>query len=884
MTDDMPTGAYGSVPLTPFRVSEEKTVIPDAPPGALERTGLAERLDPALRRITVFVGPGGFGKTTLLADCCRRAALRGDRVIWLSVDENDDGARVVAHLAHGADLEWDVGVVGAPQDTARHHLDGLLNAIRSEGQRWILALDELERIPESGARIIDYLIWRGPANLHLALACRQLPRTIDIATPVAEGRGVAVGPDELRFTLPEFREFFDRDLSRERLQVLWDDSHGWPIAACLQRNLEKVGKGTSTDLSLNWVAARLMRGVSNADRIFLLEAACFEWTDEEVFDEVLGVGATARLWRLPLLRGLVQRLDGGNTFRLHPLIRRHAQIELEGTAGSRAFHRRLAGALAVRGRTVDAMRHALLADDVVLAGEIFEDAGAVRLVLTSGVRGLQEAVDLFPRDVTGYSPRLRLARLAASSTGGSILASTDYPTAFLPANPESEDVGSGADALYYDTLIVRGILLMCGCAPADSHRVRSTLKEYGQALVLPNMDPVVAGGLWYGEGVYRYELGELDDSLAAVRKVRGYATACPSVAVSARTLEGAILFARGDAEESEVVLVSAQRAARHEFAGHESPDLMALTFSAEAALETGRLGAANRRVPTLAKLSDAGAWLDVYAAVVDVRVSLALRAGFSARAFGILDEAGEFGRARCLTTFVRWLSAIRITTLVRIGRVDEASVLWRETGFLEDHWETGLTWRETEAVFCARMRLLCARGECDAALAVGRRFAAWARDGGLRRCQSWATALSMKAAWLGGDSAAAEEYLVENLRVFRQTGFSRALVEQETSFPVLLSVEFDDPELNEAKERILEMLPTLGEENEKLVLSEREVEVLARLSTPDKEIARALGLTRDGVRYHIKKLLRKLGSPNRVEAMRRARRLGILPPPPASRT
>ncbi|MYE82927.1 MAG: hypothetical protein F4X36_14040, partial [Gammaproteobacteria bacterium] len=251
--------------LTPFRVSEEKTVIPDAPPGALERTGLAERLDPALRRVTVFVGPGGFGKTTLLADCCRRAALRGDRVIWLSVDENDDGARVVAHLAHGADLEWDVGGVGAPQDTARHHLDGLLNAIRSEGQRWVLALDELERIPESGARIIDYLIWRGPANLHLALACRQLPRTIDIATPVAEGRGVAVGPDELRFTLPEFREFFDRDLPRERLQVLWDDSYGWPIAACLQRNLEKVGKGTSTDLSLNWVAARLMRGVSNAD-------------------------------------------------------------------------------------------------------------------------------------------------------------------------------------------------------------------------------------------------------------------------------------------------------------------------------------------------------------------------------------------------------------------------------------------------------------------------------------------------------------------------------------------------------------------------------------------------------------------------------------------
>lgn len=785
-------------------------------------------------------------------------------------------------MSPNTDLEWDVDSVGAPMDSARHHLDGLLSAIRSEGRRWVLAVDELERIPESGARIIDYLIWRGPANLHLALACRQLPRTIDIATPVAEGRGVAVGPDELRFTLPEFREFFGSDLPRERLLALWDDSHGWPIAACLQRNLEKVGKGTSTELSLNWVAARLLRGVSESDRTFLLEAACFEWTDEEMFDEVLGVGATARLWRLPLLRGLVQRLDGGENFRLHPLIRRHAEIELEGTAGGRAFHGRIARALAVRGRTVDAMRHASLAEDVVLAGEVFQMAGAVRLVLTSGVRGLQEAVGLLPKDVTCDTPRLRLARLAASSTGGSLPVSTDYSTAFLPAYPESDDVGSGADALHYDMLIVRGILLMCGCAPVGSDRVRSTLKEYEQALVLPDLDPVVAGGLWYGEGVYRYELGELDEGLSAVRKVRRYAAVCPSVAVSARTLEGAILFARGDVEESERVLAGAQRAARHRFAGHESPDLMALTFSAEVALETGRLGTANRRVPTLAKLSDAGAWLDVYAAVVDVRVSLALRDGVSARAFRILEEAGKFGQARCLTTFVRWLSAIRVTTLVRVGRADEASVLWRETGLLEDDWETGRTWREKEAACCARMRLLCARGECDAALAVGRRFAAWGRDNGLRRCQSWATALSMHAAWLGGDSAAAEGFLVENLRIFRQTGFSRALVEQETSLPVLLSVVFDDAELNEARKKVLEMLPTPGEGNQEVVLSEREVEVLARLSTPDKEIARALGLTRDGVRYHVKKLLRKLGSPNRVEAMRRARRLGI--PPRANRT
>ena len=93
-------------PAAPFRVSPEKVVIPDAPVGALERAELTSRFNPEDRRLTVFVGPGGFGKTTLLANCCRRAVARGARVVWLSVDEQDDAERVVAHLAYAVGLPW----------------------------------------------------------------------------------------------------------------------------------------------------------------------------------------------------------------------------------------------------------------------------------------------------------------------------------------------------------------------------------------------------------------------------------------------------------------------------------------------------------------------------------------------------------------------------------------------------------------------------------------------------------------------------------------------------------------------------------------------------------------------------------------------------------
>ncbi|MDE0191601.1 MAG: hypothetical protein OXQ90_09610 [Gammaproteobacteria bacterium] len=184
----------------PFRVSPEKVVVPDPPVGALHRPDLLDRCDPARRRLTVLLGSGGFGKTTLMADCCRRAIARGDRVIWLSLDEDDDAERLVAHLTYAAEVPWELegSGGGSLQKAEMRYLDGLLAGIRADGQTCMLALDELDRMPALGARIIDYLIWRGPANLRLMLACRQLPRLIDVATPIAEGRGVVLGPEDLR--------------------------------------------------------------------------------------------------------------------------------------------------------------------------------------------------------------------------------------------------------------------------------------------------------------------------------------------------------------------------------------------------------------------------------------------------------------------------------------------------------------------------------------------------------------------------------------------------------------------------------------------------------------------------------------------------------------
>lgn len=863
----------------PFRVAPEKTLVPDAPLGALHRPELTDRFDPVLRRLTVLVAPGGFGKTTLLADFCRRAKARGDQVLWLSIDEHDDARRLVAHLAYGIDVPWDGGdsVLDSSQSAEMHHLDAVFAAIREDGRRWVLAVDELDRIAGSGIGVIDHLIWRAPANLHLALACRQLPRAIDVATPISEGRGVTVGVEEMRFTLAELGSFFGANVSRERLRELWTESQGWPVAACLRRNLAEAGRCEIADLSVNWVAARLLRGVPPSDQRFILEAACFEWVDAQMFDEVLGTGAAARLQGMSMLRGLVQGIDGGTSFRLHPLVRRHAESELQLVGDAADLHRRIATALQVRGRTIDAMRQALKAHDGDLATEIFLRAGAVRMVMKVGVQGLMDAVALLPDDVVRRFPRVELARRATRVI--------NHPTA------ASINVGTPTDGdteLYIDSLFVCGLGLMCGCARVGSPEVRSTFAAALQATLDYEMDALALAGFSYGQAVFSFERGDIPAARTAVRRVREFSYDCPSAMMSAKMLEGAILFARGNMHESEAALMAAQRAAQRDFAGHESPELICNAFTAEVALETNRVTAAARRVPSLGQLASVGAWLDVFAASVDVRAELAFRQNAPERALRVLDEAWEYAQSRRLPGFVRFLAAIRVSARVRVGQVDKADWIWREEGHLGDsdllvdlEYQS---WREMEALCCARVRLLVARGECGAAVELGRAFAACARDKDLARPEVWATALAMHAAWLGGDIAVAQEFLIENLRLIHRTGFTRALVEHaEAAIAVLEGLDSVPGELNSAKETALEAIGTVGGDRTEPDLTARQIEILLRLpQASDKEIARALDISDNGVRYHIKKIYGELGVANRVEATEKARSLGLVRPPPES--
>ena len=401
-----------------------KISVPERVAGYLHRGRLVELTLPTLRCVTVLMAPGGFGKTTLLAECCRLLTKDGVPTAWVSLDEQEEPGVLDSHIAfacQSAGLDIADGpepgeAGGGPESRAGF----VLQAIATLGRPFVLAFDELERLENPASiALLDFLLQRAPDNLHLAFACRHLPVGLNITGAVLKGRATVLTTDQLQFSRTEVAEFFGQRMSGSKLDTLIAESAGWPFALRIARNgiQGEIGSNPRAVQNLveNWAESRLFEGLRRDDRDFLLDIGLFDWIDATLLDEVLERNdSLRRLESMQILVGLLEPVGGGaaESWRLHPLVRQHCVRRRfhETPQRYRSIHRRLAGALVRRGETVASMRHAKEAGEPGLAGRILEDAGGVRLWIRQGLVQLQAADRLLSEEIVAESPRLALVR------------------------------------------------------------------------------------------------------------------------------------------------------------------------------------------------------------------------------------------------------------------------------------------------------------------------------------------------------------------------------------------------------------------------------------------------------------------------------------------
>ena len=149
-----------------------------------------------------------------------------------------------------------------------------------------------------------------------------------------------------------------------------------------------------------------------------------------------------------------------------------------------------------------------------------------------------------------------------------------------------------------------------------------------------------------------------------------------------------------------------------------------------------------------------------------------------------------------------------------------------------------------------------------------------ASERGLLRTLLRGLALSMVVGHCAGRGDQVLARLVEFLRRNRQVGYFRPLVRHagvsRTALRTLLDTDVDKDVRRAAEASLLQLSESRGAPAG--IFSERELEVLAgvRDGLRNKDIGSRLGITEEGVRYHLRNIYRKTGAGRREDVLRYA--------------
>ena len=835
-----------------------KVEVPDPIKGYVRRPEVEQRCALTGHRVTVLHAPGGFGKTALLAHRCRVLRERGLAVAWLSLDEDDGPESVARYLALAFErtgiATFDPAGERGGGSTARapdpeadsyaeYRIDLLMRALERHGGPCVLALDEVERLQSPDAvGLINTLLRSAPPHLHVGMALRERPPGLAIAMYLLDGDGVTVTAEDLRFS-----------------------------------------------------KSRLWRGLSAEDRDYVLDIALFDRLETDLIDEVTDAGhAGRRIASIGSLAGLLSTTGGReSTMRLHPLIKAYCEKQRfeEAPERFRAIHRSIAEALARRGRALEALRHAAEAGDTALLGRIAESTGGIRLWLKEGSEALHTIDGLLTGELLSEHPRLALLRCFALTASGDIDgAQRLYSQTAVETAGYTRDRDGGDDrALQIDHIFVQGLLHMCGC----SHHGGGMMATVAEAEAMANAadtDPLLRGMFSLGMCIAYNQRTAFDTATEWGGRARSALGRASPYLAPLDFQTGSVAMARGRPREARQCYDRALQIARASHLRDAGAVMIGEALSAELEVErsAGALWVDGPQVsPRL--LGRCFAWLDVYAASTGSRVELALLSGGPEAALALVEDAREYARRTERPALARFLSALRVAVLLDKGEVGEAVRAWRFDRLPEQAAECldlgSLSWREMEMLACARLRLLIARGEFDAARQFAAALQAVASERGLVRTRMRGLALSIALEHRAEALDRASAHLVDYLRLFAEADYVRPLARDRTVALALLDdvacATGGDASVAAAAEALRKALcGDAGAEGQRSdrALTGRELDVLARLEhQTDRDIAQALVLSYDGVRYRVRRIFAKLGARSRLDAVQRARARGILP-------
>lgn len=882
-----------------------KTTPPRVPRTALEREPLRRIWSDVHERTAIAViAPAGFGKTTLLAQWRRRWLEQGALVAWLDVDAQDDPTRFTVALlcaissASGRPaFDALMAQYAAESDHDIDALTGLLAEIAFLGTETVLMIDDAERLPDATAQgALLYLLHNAPPNLHIVIGSR-VPLPLPTWELTAKGNFAIVGTDDLQLKLDDstavLGKRFGQRISPDECARLHELTGGWPlglqlIAATIEREPDlpaaidslSARRGDIERYFFESLVSRLPPPVAD----FLVRIAILDHMNADVCEAVTSVASAGAFLAQLMVDTPILTVAGMQEWvRLHPLARDFllSRFEQLPVAQRQDLHARASRWFAERDRFHEAACHALASGDEHLA-----QSYAVRALWTLTMQGnlleAREWLDRVSPEALATDVDLRLVGAWIMSIGERNPEAQDISQAILldPAtNPQRRFVAAraaGSAAAYGDRL---------GLVPAILTRWLAYRPDPAAAI----QDPIQALAYTNGVALLALHAGETQRVRQLVEQLpAGVDKDSLRLPVAHRLL--ILSLSRlwdGDPSRAEAVLWPALSVAERIAGRRSMVACMYATVVAAALLERDQLPAAQALLAHRLDVIERTGAPDVILLAYRTLAYIALGQGNERHALNVLDSLGALAERRQLPRLMLHSLAERIRIHAIRGRIETVDALFKSLQELEGAFD-----REAFSPFQALYALTRAIAATYAALArndideCDRQLeTADALANRMHRGRDILTVKVLRAVVAHRRHAAsAMPLLAEALGLAAIGGNDRLLADTHPlavemgatlqTAPTDAGAGRGDVEPSQADSILPERAFTIRSG----LLTTKETEVLTLLDKgmSNKLIARAMGVSDETVKWHIKNLFLKLAAGTRKHAVDRARLLGLL--------
>jgi LuxR family maltose regulon positive regulatory protein len=836
------------------------------------------------KALTLAVSPPGFGKTTLFTQL--RALLMQEgkgRVAWLSLDEADaETSRFLGYLllsleTAGLDLG---GLAHSARSQALERpphrtLLALLKALAQDGRRFWVVLDDYHR---SACRQIDEIIVtlleRGSQWLHLVVSSRNRP-SWPLSDLNSRGLVFEISANDLVLSLAEAAEIFGPDVGESAVATVHSKTEGWAVAVQLARLWLARGSGSAFGLPsfsgrvaevAGYLAEQIVNNLPADCREFLVETSLLESFNAELADAARGRDDSGQLLaQLRSFEALLIPLDANHSwFRYHLLLVDFLQPRLD-TTRSRQIHRAAATWLAEREDWARAVAHALRANDTFLGTQLIQNAGGWRLVLKRGIFYTESLIGQFD-DVTRRSdPGLLLAQAYLQAKRGNealaieLLRLAEVMVKESPQLSVDFDVVRSLVSNYFERFAEPANWPVTWRSAADrapgDHLAQATLLTVGAACSLA----------W----------GRFEDAITAARdaRTRMQLVASPLGENYCLMHEALALAISGRVKASRGLIDEALALAEVNFGTESSLKAMVGCFKALHLYWEGRWSETEPQIRESEEvLGRTDGWFNAFAAVTET----SWRTGFRRHGFRyateVLNRAAQCARERNLQRLRLLVEVWRVDLLSQAGFAEQAqqqAAAARLDAIRQSPNELGMDWRIREGAALGLMRMHLLTGGANAALVhLEREINAFLRAGLL--LPVWRLRLMfLVAAHRTGTHEITQREADDILSTILENGVSGLFLEIGPG--ALQIIQRANGLLSANFSAVVTQLRGWRAHPVRLHagFTAKETQVLDSLTKgqSNKAIARALDVSENTVKFHLKQIFQKLGVDNRASAI-----------------